>query len=136
MRFFAVITQYAHQALGQNSDEAGGKQEGFNAHITQAGYSAHRSIGMQGGEYQVASQGCLHRNLYSFQITDFTDHHHVWILSQNSTQATGKGHVHLGVYLGLTDTIQVILDGVFHSEDIAAFVIEPGEARVKRGGLT
>src|SRR3546814_18906289 len=62
-----------------------------------------RIVGMQGGQHQVTSERCLHRDLGSFQIADFADHDHVRVLAQNRAQRTGEGQADLAVSLNLGD---------------------------------
>ncbi|MNN53717.1 hypothetical protein D3C81_1684890 [compost metagenome] len=78
---------------------------------------------MQGGQHQVAGQRGLHRDVRSLPVTDFAHHDHVRVLAQDGAQATGEGHVDLGVHLGLADAGQVILDRVLDGEDIAGYLV-------------
>lgn len=84
---------------------------------------------------QVTSQRGLHCDISSFLVADFTHHHDIRILTQNGAKTTRKGHVHTLVDLGLPDPFQVILDGVFHRQDIARAIVERGQPGVQRGGL-
>src|SRR5476649_2942924 len=77
----------------------------------------------------------LYRNLRSFQITDFADHHHVRILAQDSAQAARERHINLGVDLGLTDAVDVVLDRILDRHDVAAGIVEPEQRTVQRRAL-
>ena len=57
---------------------------------------------------KVTGQTRLNRYFGGFQIPDLTNHDDIRILTENGTQPAGKGHVYLGVYLGLANTGQVI----------------------------
>ena len=56
-------------------------------------------------------------------------------LPQDGAQTTGERHFHLGVHLGLTDAVEVILDRIFDGHDISLAVVEPGQPRVQGSGL-
>lgn len=83
----------------------------------------------------MAGKRGLYGDLGGLLVADFANHHHVRVLTHNGTQATGEGHVHLGVHLGLADTFEVVLDRVFDGEDIACLVVQSNQAGVQRGGL-
>ena len=72
----------------------------------------------------MTGQTGLNGNLRRFQIPDFTNHDHIRVLSKDSPKPPGEGHIHLGVDLGLADTRQVVLDGVFDGQNIAASVVD------------
>ena len=120
----AVLAQQAHEALRHHRNQAGGQQEGLDAHILQAGDRADGGIGVQRGQYQVPGEGGLHRDLRRFQVADLPHHHNVRVLAQDRPQAAGKGHIHLGIDLGLADPGQHVFDGILDSEDIARAFID------------
>ena len=127
--------QHPDKPLSQNADQAGREQERFHAHVAQSRDGAHRRVGVQRRQHQVAGQAGLHGNLRGFKITNLPDHHHVGILPEDGPKPPGEGHVDLGIDLGLADPVDVVLDGVFHREDIASEVVDPFQRRVERGGL-
>ena len=68
-------------------------------------------------------------------VTDFTDHDHVRVLTQNGSQTTGKGHLGFGVDRRLADTRQVIFHRIFDGQNIARLVVKMAEGGVQTGGF-
>ena len=90
---------------------------------------------MQRGKYQVPCKRCLDGNFCGFGIADFTDHHHIRVLTQNRAQATGEGHADAGVNLRLTDPFNHVFDGVFNRENVARMVVQLLQSGVQRGAF-
>ena len=90
---------------------------------------------MQRGKYQVPCKRCLDGNFCGFGIADFTDHHHIRVLTQNRAQATGKGHADAGVNLCLTDPFNHVFDGVFNRENVTRMVVQLLQSGVQRGAF-
>ena len=57
-------------------------------------------------------------NLRRLGVTNLTHQHRIRVLSEDAPQGAGKGQPTLGGNLHLIDTLQLILDGVFHRNDI------------------
>ena len=82
----AFRAQHAHQPLGHHRFQRRRDQVRLHAHVHQARQRARRVVGVQGGENHVAGQRRLHGDLRRFLIADFTDEHHVGIVTQNRAQ--------------------------------------------------
>ena len=79
---------------------------------------------MQRRQHEVAGERRLYGDAGGFRITDFADHHHVWILPQDGAQPGGKAQADLGVHLRLAQAIDGIFHRVFHGQDVAAAIIQ------------
>ena len=73
----------------------------------------------------MAGQARLHRDLRRLQIADFADHDDVRVLAQNRAQGARETHFDAGVYLSLTDAVEVVLDRVLHRHDVERLRIQP-----------
>ena len=91
---------------------------------------------MQCRQHQVPGQGRLHCDLGGLQVPDFTHHDHIGVLPENGAQPPGKGHIHFGINLGLADTGQHVLNGIFYGEDIPGALVDAGKPGIQGGGLT
>ncbi len=74
----------------------------------------------------MTGQTGLHGNFSRFQITYFTNHDDVRILSEDGPQSSSKGQVDFGVDLRLADAVEIVFNRVFNSQDGAASVVEFG----------
>ena len=128
-------THFAHQALGQNTQQRGAEQERLNAHVGEAGDRTGRVIGVQCGQHQVASHGGLDGNLRGFKIANLTNHDDVGILSQDGAQGFGKGQINFGIDLRLPHACQFIFNRVFHRHDVAAGSVQTLERGIQGGGF-
>ena len=73
---------------------------------------------MQCGQHQVTRQRRLHRNLRGFGIPHLTDHDDVGVLPENGAERAGKGQVDLGLHGNLINTLKLVFDRVFHSNNL------------------
>ena len=78
----------------------------------------------------------LNGNVRSFIIANFTDHHHIRILAEDCPETSGKCHICFGIDLGLTDPLNVILDRIFHCQDVPGPVIQLIKAGIQGCGFT
>src|SRR5262245_19901175 len=115
----ALGIQYAHQALGEHTDQTGRGQEGLDTHVSQAGDGTHRGVGMQRREHQVSGETRLDGDLGGLDVANLAHHHHVRILAQDCAQPARERHLDLGVDLGLADAVDVVLDRVLDRHDVA-----------------
>ena len=128
----AVGTQNAHQALGEDPDDAGAHQEWLHAHVDQAGDSARRVVGVNGGQHQVTGERCLDRDLRRLFVADLADHDDVGILAQESAQRAGEGQPDPWFDVQLVDPAELVLHGIFGGEDVAGGLVDAVEACVQR----
>ena len=78
----------------------------------------------------------LHRNLRGFTVTNFPDHHHIRILTQNGAQSAGKGHVHARVNLRLPHPFQFVFNRVFYGQNVAFLTVQRRKNGVQGGTFT
>src|SRR5262249_41898026 len=77
----------------------------------------------------------LHRNLRGFLVANFTDEHHVRVVTQDGTQPACKGHAGLFIHLDLVDPLELIFHRVLDGDDLADLVVDRVQGAVKSGGL-
>src|SRR6476659_11294204 len=84
----------------------------------------------------MTGQRRMDRNLRRFQITDFSDHDHVRILTKNGAQSAGKRQLDLRVDLHLADALKLIFDRILYRNDIFVRRIDLTKCRIERGGFS
>ena len=91
---------------------------------------------MQGGNDQMARQGCPHSDVGRFFIADFTDHEHLRVLAQQVPGSLGEIQSARFVDLGLHDARDDLFGGIFGSDDVPSPALgELAKTRVNGGGL-
>ena len=80
--FFAIITHFSNQPLGQHTNQSGLQQKVRDPQIEHAHDGRRRIVGMQGGENQMPCQRCLYSVLSRFQVAHLSDHDDIRVLSQ------------------------------------------------------
>ena len=90
---------------------------------------------MERGKYDVAGQRGLHGDLRGLEISDFTDHDGVRVLSEKRAERGGEGQPDLVVDRHLHDAFDFVFDGVFGGQDLDVLGVHLAERRVKRGRL-
>src|SRR5690349_14004904 len=83
IRFFAMRTQYAHQALCDHTDDIAGHDVWQNANIRQSWESTQGGIGMQRTEYLMTSHRRTKRHGRRVFITDLTNEDNVRVLAHD-----------------------------------------------------
>src|SRR6266850_1774051 len=74
--------QHAHQTLGQHAVQGRNKVVGLDAHVEKTANHIDDVVGVDSGEYQVAGQGRLDRDLRRLFVADFADHYLVRVVAQ------------------------------------------------------
>jgi hypothetical protein len=82
-------------------------------------------------ENKVASHGRANRDVRSFDVTNFTDHDNVWVLSQNVTKAFGEGQINFRFHIDLRNAWNSIFDWFFDCDDTALHGINAAEEAIK-----
>ena len=90
---------------------------------------------MQRGEHEVPGQRRLNGSAGGLEIADFSDHHHVRVVTQDGAQARLEGHAHLMVDGDLVDALKVVFNGVLDSQHLERWAHDFVERRVECGGL-
>ena len=135
MRLLALGAQATCQTLGRNQDDAGGDVERCYPHVAQTRQRGGGIVGVQGREHHVAGLCGLDGDVCSFQVTDFTDHDHVRVLTQKRLERSSKGQARLVIDVDLVDPRHVDFGRVFSGRDVDAWLIEDVQAGVERHRL-
>ena len=125
----AFGAESAHQALGKNSDDGGGDKIRIDPHIDESRYCCGGIVRMQGRKDEVTCQCRLRRNLGGFLVTNLPDKDDIRIQTQDAPQHRSEGQIYLGVYLDLLDTLQLVFDWIFYSDDVyfgRAYLVDSG----------
>ena len=69
---------------------------------------------MQGREHKVPGKGSPDRNLGSFEITNLTEHHNIWVGTQDGTEPTCKSQTNLTFNRDLHHALQLVLDWILN----------------------
>ena len=134
-RQLAVVTEGAHEPLGDDPQEARGEEVRRNAESQHALDRPGRSRRVERGEHEVAAVGRPNGRLRRHRVADLADHDHVGRLPQHAPQELGEFEALAVVDLRLADAGQGVLDRVLDRVDLPRVVVEAVEARVERGCL-
>ena len=102
-------------------------------HVEQTGDSTGGIVGVEGTKDQVSSERGLNGYLSCFAIANFSHHNDVGVLTENRSQTVGKGQIDARVHLDLPNTIELVLDGVFHGDDIYRGRVDALEGAIEGG---
>src|SRR5437899_1848460 len=120
------------QPLGDERFHNRGEQERLHVHVEQTRDAADRVVRMQRAEDEVPGHRRADGDVGGLDIANFTDHHDVWILSQNVAQPFGKGEVDLRLHVNLRNAGEPIFHRFLDRDDPALDRINGGEKAVKR----
>jgi len=83
----------------------------------------------------MTGQRRLNGDFRRLQVSNFTNHHNIWVLTQNRTQAFGKCQTNFWTNLNLNQPVNIIFYRVFSSNNLAVNRIEFFQGRVESSGL-
>src|SRR5439155_5304786 len=72
------------------------------------------------------------RNVRSLDIANLADHHHIWVLSQNVSQAFRESQINLRLHVDLRHTSDSIFHRFFNRNDAALHRIDAAEKTIER----
>ena len=121
-----VLTNLAHQPLGNNAKQGTGHQERLHAHINQSHGAADGVVGVQRREHQMAGHRRTQANLGGFMVPHLAHQDHVRVLAQRGAQYTGEFQADFRVYLHLGNARQPVLHRVFCGDDFDFRTVEFG----------
>ena len=75
----------------------------------------------------MAGERRLNGNFSRFRISNLTDKNDVWVLSQNGSQARGKGNADAVIDGNLNNTVDVVFHRIFGSDDLVFNVVQFAE---------
>ena len=126
----------SHQALGEHSLQRGRDHERLHAHVDKAGDGSRRVVGVKGGEDKVTGQGGLDGDLGRLDVTRFSNHDPVGILTQEGPEYLGKGQPEGLVHRNLHDSVDLIFDGILRREQFGIDRVDLVKAGVEGRGLS
>ena len=135
IRRFALTTEQAHQALGQDPIDRRNDEVGLDPHVNQPADHPDGVPGVDGREHEVSGQGGTNRDLDGFLIPNLADQDDIRILSEDGAQPRGEGETNRLVDLGLIDALDLVLDRVFQGDDLRAGGAQGIQRRIQRRGL-
>ena len=98
----------------------------------QSGDAADGVVGVQGAEDEMAGHGRADGDIGRLDVANFSDHDDVWVLTQNVTQAFGKGEVDLRFHIDLRDARKTVLDRFLDRDDAALDGVDAAEKTIER----
>ena len=69
------------------------------------------------------------------KIANFTYQDDIGVMAEDGAQARGKGEADLFAHLDLHRAFELVFDGVFKGNDLAAFIIGLSQGGIERGGF-
>ncbi len=127
--------ELAHQPLGDDAPQHCGELEAVHAEVAHADDRGGSVVGVQSREDQVAGEARLDRDVGGFDVADLTDQQNVGVLPQHRAQRGREGEALRLVDLQLGNPRHVVLDRVFHGDDVDPPGAQLVERGVQRGGL-
>ena len=77
----------------------------------------------------------LERDFRRFGVPDLAHEYHVRVLAQDRAEGVGESQPRLQVRLHLVDPLELVLDGIFHGDDVDLGRPAPADHRVERRRL-
>ena len=78
----------------------------------------------------------LDGNAAGLQVSNFSQHDDVGVLTKERLQGRGEGHSDLGSHQHLIDAEEVVFDRVLRRHDVDVDVVDLGQRRIKSRRLT
>ncbi len=124
------------RSLPDHTDDGGGDQEGFDAHVEEAVERGDAVGAVQRRQHEVTGECRLNSDARRIGISDLAHEDHVGVLTKNCLEAGGKGQAGLLVRLDLVDAGEHVLDRILDRCDVRAGRVDLEQRRVQRGRLT
>src|SRR5690606_38581174 len=105
------------------------------AHVRHTSDGSAGGVCVDGAEHQVTSEGRTHGDLECLLVSHFADHHDVRVLTQDTSQGGGESHADVRTHLHLVDAGKLILNRVFHGDDVDFGRIDVLQEAVQRCGF-
>ncbi len=97
-------------------------RNGCIADVHQARHGRGRVVRVQRAEDEVAREAGVGGDGGGLEIANLTDHDDVRRLAQNGTKRGRESHADVGIHLHLVDAVHLILDRLFHRDDLCGRV--------------
>src|SRR5579862_4658493 len=131
----ALRAELADEALRHDGPHGTGDEERLHADIDEAGDGAGGVVGVESAEDEVAREAGVDGDVRRFHVANLADHDDVRRLAQHRAERRREGHADIRIDLHLVDACHLVLDGVFHGDDLAIRLVDVVEARVEGRGL-
>src|SRR5437879_5667252 len=135
-RRLAAFADHPDQALSHDAIQGRNKVIGFDAHVDEAPDDVRDVIGMHGGEDKVTGKRRLDGDLSRLFVANFADHDFVRVVTQNGSQAAGKGEPLFLVYRDLRDSANLVFHWIFDGDDLILVSFDLVDGGIERGRLT
>ena len=132
----ALLAASSHKSLAEHAFEGGRQQVGRDVHIDETRDSACGVIGVEGREHEVSGKRGLDRDLGGLQVADFSDHHHVGVLTQEGAKHLGERVARLGVDRHLDDSVHIVFDRLLGRQQLRIDLVDAAKDGVERRGLS
>ena len=116
----ALGAYFPDEALGEHAFQGGRDQEGFDAHVDEAGYRAGRVVGMEGGEDEVTGEGSLNGDLGRFGVASFTDQDAIGVLPEERAEEASESESDSLVDGHLDDAVDFVFDRILRGEQLSS----------------
>ena len=133
---FAIGADGAEKALGEETANHTGEEEGLDAHVEEAGDAGDGVVGVEGGENEVTGHGGTDGDFAGFEVTNFADHDDIGILAKDGAEAVGEGQTDFAFDIDLGDAWEAIFYGFLDGDDATSDGIDRGEEGVERGAFS
>ena len=108
----ALGAYFPDEALGEHAFQGSRDQEGFDAHVNEAGYRAGRVVGMEGGEDEVTGEGSLNGDLGGFGVSSFTHQDAIGVLPEERPEEASESESDSLVDGNLYDAVDFVFDRI------------------------
>ena len=132
----AMIAETPYQTLGDNSSDRCAHQKGLDPHIGQPQKCRGRIVGVQRGKYPMSRQRRLYGDTRCIDVSNFTDHDRIRIVSQDGTQSSGECKTDVRMHLKLSHPWNLLFYRVLHSQYPFVSRVTRNECGIERCALS
>ena len=131
----AAFAQTADQALGQNAEKGVGKIQRVEPHVQKPCDRFWCAVGVQGGQDQVAGQGCLYADGGGLMVAHLADHDDIRVGPKKSPHDPGKIQADFGFAFDLPQSRLSDFHRVLGRPDFDSRFVDMTQHGVQGGGL-
>ena len=131
----AIRAEASDETLRHHTQQGGTHQKGLHTHLVESRKGTNGIVAMEGGEHEVARQGCFDGGAGRFQVSGLSHQEHIGVLTHERPQGRGEVVTLFSIDLGLGDAGQSVFNRVFDRGDVDPRVVAFGENGIKGGGF-
>src|SRR5262245_7872801 len=109
----------AYQALRGEAVDSRSNEVVRHTHLEQPRNAGSGAVGVQGRQYKMTGERCVHGDLGRLSIPDLAYHDNVRIAAQGRAEHLCEGQADALLYLGLVDAVQQIFHRILYGENFA-----------------